>query len=376
MSEPSVVTGPTRRGTEVRQFPCKQCGANLEFRPGQVDLQCPYCGHREHVPSTPQEIREYDLLSALNSMPRTEGWGVERQSLHCENCGATTTFAPGQVAGKCAFCGSGQVTEKGSAGNVIRPETLIPFLVTREHATQLFRKWLGSGWFRPNALKTTGELTKLQGAYLPYWTFDALASASWAAEAGFHYYVTETYEEEDENGNVVTRTREVQHTRWEPAWGTRQDFFDDELVCASTGLPPNLLFGIAPFSMEQLAAYDPSFLAGFVAEEYQIDLRGGWDKAEDSINGKVYSLCAGDVPGDTYRNLHVDTAFSQMTFKHLLLPVWIAAYHFNNQSYRFLVNGQTGRTAGEAPVSWWKVIGAVLVAVVIIVIVAMLMRGR
>ncbi|MFN3648264.1 MAG: zinc ribbon domain-containing protein [Armatimonadota bacterium] len=363
MSE--LVTGPTQPADRVRKFPCKQCGANLEFAPGQQVLECPYCGFREEIPVTPEAIREYDLEDALLRLPHTEGWGTERRSLQCENCGAVTTFEEGQVAGDCAFCGSSKVVERDSATNVIRPESLVPFSVSREQAVGMFRKWISGLWFRPNNLQHAGQLAKITGAYLPFWTYDAFSSAYWTADAGYHYWETETYWETGPDGKQEQRTRQVQKTRWVPASGQRQDFFDDELVCASKGLPPNLIGGIAPFDLGRLAPYEASFLAGFTAEEYQIDLKGGWLVARERMEGEVYRRCAGDVPGDTHRNLSVNTAFSQMTFKHLLLPVWVAAYLYENRSYRFLVNGQTGKASGEAPLSWWKIAGFTLLMVLL-----------
>jgi predicted RNA-binding Zn-ribbon protein involved in translation (DUF1610 family) len=375
MTEPQFILPTAKPADAVRKFPCKQCGASLAFAPGQSVLQCPYCGHKEEIPVTAQAIREYNLEEALLSLPRTEGWGTERRALHCENCGATTTFSEGQVAGQCAFCGSSNVVQQGSAANVVRPESVVPFAVKREQAAESFRNWISHLWFRPNDLKSAGQIAKMSGAYIPFWTYDAYTSSHWTADAGYYYYETESYQEQDAQGNTVTKTRQVQKTRWEPASGSRQDFFDDELVCASKGLPPNLIESVCPYNLTQLAPYDPSFLAGFVAEEYQVDLVGGWGMAKTRIQNKVESLCAGDVPGDTHRNLNVNTAFSQMTYKHLLLPVWVAAYLYNGKSYRFLVNGQTGETSGEAPLSWWKIAGLILL-ILLALLVAYLVWGR
>jgi hypothetical protein len=376
MADPNLATAPPKPAEAVRKFPCKQCGASLEFAPGQSTLVCPYCGFKEQVPVTAAEIREYDLESTLLQMPKTEGWGTERRTVRCENCGAVTTFQEGQVAGECAFCGSGKVVEQAGSANLIRPETLVPFRVTREQAVAAFRKWISGLWFRPNDLKHAGQLAKISGSYLPFWTFDAFTSSAWTAEAGYHYYETEHYTETDAQGNTVQKTRQVQKTRWVPASGHRQDFFDDELVCASKGLPPHLIEHICPYDLQALAPYDPGFLAGFAAEEYQVDLQGGWGLARERIQAEVNSRCAGDVPGDTHRGLNVHTAYSQMTFKHLLLPVWVAAYLYNNKSYRFLVNGQTGETSGEAPLSWWKIAGLVLLLLIIAGIIALLVNMR
>jgi predicted RNA-binding Zn-ribbon protein involved in translation (DUF1610 family) len=376
MSETQFITGATHKPGEVQRFPCKQCGAGLQFAPGQAVLHCPYCGHREEIPTTPQAIREYCLETALLQAPRAEGWGVDRHAVHCENCGATTSFAEAQVAGLCAFCGSARVVAQESSARLIRPESLLPFTITREQATARFRHWISRLWFRPNDLQHAAQLGKIHGAYLPFWTFDAFVSSCWTAEAGYHYYETETYSERDASGNTVTRTRQVQRTRWVPAAGSRQDFFDDELVYASRGLPDSLMRRIAPFHLEQLVPYHPSYLAGFAAEEYQVDLPTGWSIAREGIQRQVYARCAGDVPGDTHRNLQVDSAFSQMTFKHMLLPVWVAAYLYGERSYRFLVNGQTGSASGEAPYSWWKISAAILAALVLLLLVLALLHTR
>lgn len=374
MSEP-LVNGPTHSADEVRKFPCKQCGAGLSFAPGQSVLKCPYCGYQEEVPVTAQAIQEYCLETALSQIPHSEGWGTERRTLRCENCGASTTFAPGQVAGECAFCGSKKVVEEATNKQLIRPETLVPFTVKRDEAVGKFREWISRLWFRPNNLKHAGQLAKISGTYLPFWTYDAFTSSYWTADAGYHYYVTESYTDTDSNGNSVQRTRQVQKTRWVPASGQRQDFFDDELVCASKGLPPKLIGGICPFELEQLVPYESAFLAGFVAEEYQMGLEEGWNVAHARMEAELQARCGGDVPGDTYRFLQVQSAYSQRSFKHLLLPVWVAAYLYNGQSYRFLVNGQTGKTSGEAPLSWWKIAGAVLLAILAILL-FLYLRGR
>jgi DNA-directed RNA polymerase subunit RPC12/RpoP len=358
-----------------RQFPCKQCGAGLTFAPGTRELVCPYCGHRDVIPATPQAIAEYDLEEALLRLPRTEGWGTETRSLHCSNCGATIVFAAGQVAGRCAFCGSNRVLEQEAREGLIRPESLVPFRIPRSDAAQRFQEWLRRLWFRPNDLKRLGQLQAITGAYLPFWTFDAFTTSHWTAEAGYHYYVSETYQTTDAQGNPVTQTRQVQHTRWEPASGFHEEFFDDVLVCASRGVPEGLVQQLCTYDLAELAPYDASFLAGFVAEEYQIDLRRGWQQAREQIQGAVNSACAASVPGDTHRSLSVRTAFSQMRFRHTLLPLWIAAYHYRNRSYRFLVNGQTGEIHGEAPLSVWKIAAAVLVTLVIALVIFLLTQN-
>jgi hypothetical protein len=200
------------------------------------------------------------------------------------------------------------------------------------------------------------------GVYIPFWTFDAWVRSDWGAEAGYYYYETEIYT--DENGNEATR--QVQRTRWEPASGFRQDFFDDTLVCASKGLPQELVAKFQSFDTQQLTAYEPRFLAGWRAESYAIDLMPAWGSAQQNMSEVQQGRCAGDVPGDTHRGLMVQNRFSYVTFKHVLLPIWIAAYRYGGKPYQFLVNGQTGEVVGKAPLSWVKIVLFVLTIAAII----------
>ena len=120
-------------------------------------------------------------------------------------------------------------------------------------------------------------------------------------------------------------------------------------------MPRDLADKFSTFDTTQLVPYSPGFLAGWRAEEYAVDLEGGFVFARGKMEHEQENRCGKDVPGDTKRNLRVDNTFSAITFKHVLLPVWIAAYRYNNQIYRFLVNGQTGEVVGKAPWSWIKI---------------------
>jgi hypothetical protein len=254
---------------------------------------------------------------------------------------------------------------------VIKPESLLPFQVDQHRAADEFRAWLGRGFFRPNPVKKIANdaSAKLHGVYLPFWTFDAYTSSWWRAEAGYHYYVTESYTATDDQGKQVQRTRQVQKTRWEPASGHLQLRFDDILVPATESVERGMIERIYPFDTGALVPYEPGFLSGWAAEAYTVDLKQSWETGQQIMDDQVYQACANKVPGDTHRNLQVKTAYAQMTYKHVLFPVWLASYRYGGKVYHFLVNGQTGEVQGEAPVSWIKVM---LVVVVVIAVLAVL----
>ncbi|MDI1449408.1 hypothetical protein [Polyangium sp. 6x1] len=351
-------------------FPCGQCGAKLGYDAGTQAMKCPYCGFQQAIPQTSgNQVREIPIEEGMRLA--TRGYGTPVAQVSCRECGATVNVPPGEQTATCTFCRSHQVLAQESAGTAIRPESVVPFKSDKNSANHRFDEWIGSLWFRPNDLKKMAKVEGFAGVYVPYWTFDARVDSSWTAEAGYHYYETEWYT--DDKGE--RKTRQVQRTRWEPARGRRSDAFDDVIVCASKGLPEGLGDSFRSFNTQELTPYRPEFLAGWRAESYAIDLMPAWQSGQDIMATTQRSRCRSDVPGDDQRNLRVDNHFSHVTFKHVLLPVWIAAYRYRDEPYQFLVNGQTGEVIGKAPYSFWKIFFFVLFLVAVAVGVVLAMSG-
>lgn len=358
--------GLQQPNSDAQKFPCAQCGApEMHFDAPSQQMLCQYCGHRAAVPQhsaqqMQQAVVEQDLETGMAQAAR--GLGVETRSIKCNTCGATVSFTGQSTSQACDFCGSPHVLEQESNRNLIRPASLVPFQLESNAAQQKFKDWLGGLWFRPGDLKSRASVGAINGVYVPYWTFDAWVSSSWSAESGTYYYVDETYT--DANGKKATR--KARKTKWSPAHGQRQDHYDDVLVPASRGLPEGIAEEMKTFDTSRLVPYESSYLAGWRAEEYGVEIAPAWTKASQIMANAQRSKCAGDVPGDTHRNLDVNNAYSNKTFKHVLLPLFIASYMYNQKTYRFLVNGQTGEVRGKAPYSVIKIVLFVLMILAII----------
>ena len=67
--------------------------------------------------------------------------------------------------------------------------------------------------------------------------------------------------------------------------------------------------------------------------------------------------------------------YEAITFKHLLLPVWLLAYRYKDKPYRVVVNACTGEVQGERPYSWVKITFTVLAALLAAGTVAALMQS-
>ncbi|HZQ60781.1 MAG TPA: zinc ribbon domain-containing protein [Casimicrobiaceae bacterium] len=352
----------------LSKFACPACGGEAVFNPAKQKLVCPFCGTESPATiDSSGEIVEHDLVGALRGIgDDRRGWLAEKRLVKCRSCNAISVLDPVRQAQNCEFCGSAELVPYEETKPAFRPESVLPFRVTEAQARDGIRNWYGRLWLAPNALKRRALTDTVRGVYLPYWTFDAQVHADWTAEAGHYYTTTETVIVDGK-----PQQRQVQHVRWEPAAGSLDHFFDDDLVCASVGVHPDLVRGIEPFptASDALKPYSPAFVAGWIVERYQIDLVTAAQRARDAMNAKIEAMCAAQIPGDTYRNLSVRTDYSGQTFKHILAPVWLMRYSYGARSFQCLMNGATGAIRGEYPKSAWKIALLVLVAFVVVLVV-------
>jgi len=353
-----------------REYPCEQCGATVQFKPGTDSLTCPYCGHVTAIASDRDKVRELDFLQHLEQASLEEA-AIEQTTVHCSSCGAESTLDPNVTAEKCPFCGTPLVAS-AKTQRVIRPQSLLPFRIPREKARDAFQKWIKGLWFAPNALKKMKRTADtLQGIYVPYWTYDCHAETRYTGQRGEHYWDTETYTTR-ENGRTVTKTRRVQKTRWYPASGTVWNNFDDILVLASRSLPANYADKLEPWDLPNLVSYQDDYLSGFRAEAYQVNLAAGFDCAKNKMVPTIRQTIERDIGGDEQSISSMDSSYSDISFKHILLPIWLSAYRYKEKTYRFLVNARTGEVQGERPWSWVKI---TLVALAVLGVIALIALG-
>ncbi len=358
----------------LRKHPCPKCGGDAEWNATKKSLACPFCGTvlpwEEGENPMGAAIVEHDLEAALAAAPAADPTSVAvSKSVKCESCQAISVFDATRVAQRCDFCGSPSIVPVTDLGDMITPESLLPVVVPETQVRDQLREWYGSRWFAPTKLKRGALTDTLHGIYLPYWTFDAHVDAQWTAESGYHYYETESYRDSDGR----TATRQVQRTRWEDSAGQLAHFFDDDAVPGTVGVHTTLLRKVEPFpTINDLKPYDPAYVRGWTVECYQVDLAQASQTSKAQMDATIYQLCSREVPGDTQRNLQVESYYQDRTFKHILVPVWLATYTYGPKTYQVVVNGYTGKMAGEFPLSWVKIMFAVLAVIIVILIIVML----
>lgn len=347
-------------------FPCEQCGAEQIYKPGSDGLHCQYCGHVTPIPVSAQPIHEYDLPSALRKLSHLKKEAADIISvLKCPSCGAQFTLQPNEHAGDCHFCGAPAVVKKEDA-RYIHPESLLPFNIDQTRAQAIFDQWIGSLWFAPSALKNKATRDeKLTGIYLPYWTYDSDTYTQYRGMKGIVYYdrqmVTRIV-----NGRRVRQVRMVPRIRWIPVSGDVSIHFDDVLIGATQTLPRTIIDFLHPWDLENLVPYSETYLSGFRSELYQVSLRDGFEHAKHRMDNKITYAIRRDIGGDQQQISDKQTQHDQTTFKHVLLPVWSAAFRYNRKTYRFVINARTGQIRGERPYSIIKITLAVIFALSIV----------
>ena len=382
------------------RYPCENCGAALRFSPGQQVLTCDYCGHVQQIGPGPARAparqqaggveadatlrREPGTGRALQwdaghkaptlaEIPLAEGLRTDAGSdltatvrtVSCPNCGAKLDLSTDRQSAECPFCATPVVTDTGTT-RMLKPQGVLPFVVTQDQARAALDDWLKGLWFAPSGLTRYARRgRRLSGVYSPFWTFDADSRSTYRGMRGDAYYET-VYVAQEINGRMQQVPQQVRRIRWTPVAGQVARNFDDVLVLASSSLPRSFTDALTPWDLSHLTDYRPEYLSGFEAEGYTIPLADGHGVARQEMAGVIAMDVRRDIGGDEQQIGAIDSAFSAETFKHILLPIWSAAYKYNGKSYRFVVNGQSGRVHGERPYSAWKIAAAVILTAALI----------
>lgn len=361
MSESEGLEIIRARTEDITDKKCPSCGATLQYDPDTKKLACPYCGFAREIPAemAADTVQEQDFESA--KLRASQDWGTKKKSIVCKQCGGETVYDEAETAASCPFCGSNNIMPVDDDEDIMAPGGVVPFEISQEKASQLFKSWLGGKLFAPNAAKQACVAKDFNGIYLPYWTYDTNTSSIYTVSLGFDY----------KDGDETK-------TRWKNYSGGYDEFIDDEVVYASKKTTDPYIRKVSIFDFKKLRPYTPEFIAGFAAERYTVGLDDGWNEAKKTINQKLRNHLSSQLMrqyhADHVRNLNLNTQYSDITFKYLLAPIWLSNFKYNGTLYKFVVNGQTGKIAGRSPISWIKVMIAVLIGIAILILLFGLMN--
>jgi DNA-directed RNA polymerase subunit RPC12/RpoP len=346
---------------KILDIDCPSCGSRLHYSADHKMLSCDHCGYKEDFNKDNDHIVEIKLDQALSGLGYYIPENEDRKIYDCKGCSAKFSLDSSQTRVICAFCGSENVNLEAYDHKYVRPSGILPFQVSKKKAEEEFKNWIKRGWFHPKKLKKLAEIDSLHGVYIPFWTFDAQTKNQWSGEAGYYYYETVRVQI-----NGQWQTKQVQKVRWVAKSGSFDHFFDDVVVSASHNLEQSFLNRILPFNLKELVNFDGRLMVSWESEIYSVELNEGWTKGEALMDSQLRMMAMQALGGDTQRGLVLRSQKDAQTYKHIILPIWLASYRFTNKIFRFVINGQTGKVYGQKPIAWWKIILLVMVFVAII----------
>lgn len=337
---------------------CSNCGGVMIFDVKTQMLKCPNCDTTTKIVDDKRKIVEHAFSNRVaNTIKVTEKTSETKQ---CKGCGAKVEISKDCTATQCPYCGSSYVLADKQEDAII-PDGVIPFKVDKNGAKEKFNKWINKRWLAPGKLKQMYESDKIQGIYLPYWTFDADIVCDYSAEGGKNRKVKET----KEDGTTEERTV----TDWYNTHGRIKKFYDDIVVSASKSMKKSLMKGVEPYDTKnELSSYSPQYLSGYSSECYTVNLEDAHREANDIMESDLTSEARRDVLRhyDEVRNVRIAPDYRDESYKHILIPLYATAYNYNNKTYSVLINGQTGKIKGDYPKSPLKI------AIIILIIAAIL----
>jgi predicted RNA-binding Zn-ribbon protein involved in translation (DUF1610 family) len=305
---------------------CSVCGALLD----EEDLFCANCGTE-----APQADHAANKQNAFES----------KYNFQCQGCGASMSYDASARTLRCPFCGSEKLDEQKDA-KTLEPEFIVPFKLSERDADAHLRQWLGSSFWRPGDLSQAAVVTTLTKVYVPFWVFAAKVFTYWTADTS----------------QVPWGAR----ASWYPLCGENHNEYQGVLIGASSVLTPAETNAICPFDITAAVPPGEVDLSNVVYEQFRVQRKYARPLAQAGLENLERQACTKFVPGNC-RNMKVNVRVEGLTGQPALLPVWILAYRYRDQVFRFLVNGQTGRCTGTAPTSYKKIAAAIGIAIAFIV---------
>ena len=328
-----------------QNYTCPACGGRLAFYAANISMSCDYCGYSQTM--KPRQVAEDDEQPVDFVIPTTRAhrWAESQQQLSCLSCGSLTLLPPGQRTDQCPYCGSNRMVVSAEQVELIEPQAILLMAIDRQQAAHRLNEWLSSGLLVPDHLQRETSKVNLRPAYYPFWTFNGVLELPWRCEV-------------NDGSNRATQ--------WVPRSGTEFQFFDDILVSGLQAINNQEIEALQPFDLEALVEFSPSYLAGWAAVNYVQPLADASLEARQKVvrqlRTRLYSMIE---PGRDKRNIDTGAGkWSSMTFKHVLLPLWVGSYEYKHKTYPVIINGQSGKITGSKPRDYVKLSLYLILAVI------------
>ncbi len=323
-----------------RKCPC--CGGAVRFDTGSQKLKCPYCDTEFDIEAAAQndvnadipEVEQIEWNSDNNKWAAGETDGMKVYG--CNSCGGEIVADETTAATSCPYCGN-PVVMKGQFEGALRPNLVIPFKYDKKAAKEALKKHIATKKFVPAAFKDENHLDEIKGVYVPHWLFTC------DAQTGINYKAEKIRTWAD-NNYTYTETSHFNVFR------SGNLSFDNVPVDGSTKMPDDLMESIEPFNINEAVDFNTAYLAGYLADKYDVDADTSIHRANERIRNSTADAFRDTVQG--YTNVsteNINLNIANGIYRYALYPVWILNTNWNGKKYTFAMNGQTGKFVGDIP---------------------------
>ena len=353
---------------QVTNYQCPACTGPVHFSPETGKVVCDYCGSVYELKEIEKIYAEKEAMAAEAMADAEEkeevederegseysgdwdttmlnsNWGAEAENMKvysCPSCGAELICDNSTGATSCPYCGNLTVVP-GQFTGALKPNYVIPFKIEKDAAIQALKNHYKGKFFLPGTFTSENHLQEIKGVYVPFWMFDGKAEAS----ATYNATITTVHRRGKEE---ITNTAHYRVRR-----GGNMSF-EKIPVDASTKMPDEYMDSIEPYDYQELKEFSTAYLPGFLADKYDVSVEDSWERADKRCESTIKSALRNTVVG--YQTCVPTREWVNMErgkVHYALLPAWLLTTKWNGQNYLFAVNGQTGKTVGDLPVSKGK----------------------
>ena len=320
-------------------YNCPCCGAPLAFSGESGRLECIACGNNYELEAlemmTPEESG--DEITFASDAKRFDTGEAGMRAYRCKNCGAELMADETATATECPYCGSPTILPDRIEGGV-KPEKVIPFVVTKEQAQKQFEDYFKGKRLLPNIfLNGRNRISEMRRLYVPYWLFSCDACADMVYDA-------EKVRTEQKGEWEITRTK---HYLVRRKGGMR---FENIPVDGSVKMDDKLTESLEPYDLSAAIPFQSAVLAGAMADHADADSDQCEKRAVERVESSVDEVMRDTVKDyDTVkvRTCCIYTENGRAT--PVLLPVWLMTTVKEGKTYTFAINGQTGKLTCDVP---------------------------
>ena len=334
----------------TNEYVCPCCGGAIEFNATAQKMVCPFCDSEFSVEAVQDYAKHLqgDGQDDMSWEERNNDWSEQEAEgirvYHCSYCGGEIYGDDNTAATTCPYCDN-PVVMQGQVSNSLRPDYIIPFMLEKKHAVDAFKKHLMGKKFLPKVFKDENHIEEIKGMYVPFWLFDTGVSGT------IRYKGTKTRHWSSGNYNY-TETSHYSIVRG----GAMQ--FDNIAIDGSSNMADDLMESVSPFDFRAAKPFSTAYLAGYVADKYDVTAEQTIDRANYRVRESVDTMFRKTVQG--YQAVNIENTnlnLQNAKAKYALYPVWIMNTKWKGQMYMFAMNGQTGNFVGNLPLDkkkYWR----------------------